>query len=85
MEFSQVADAPGPAPDPGPGPSDIRRGGGARVPVGAAETKPYGAEQVREAYPSAGDTVALIVQSRKGGAKAVPFLQTITLQSQLLS
>ncbi|MGW5664534.1 hypothetical protein ACWEWG_31390 [Streptomyces sp. NPDC003758] len=49
-----------------------------------AETKPYGAEQVREAYLSAGDTLALIVQSRKGGAKAVPFQQTIVLQSELL-
>ncbi|MEV6739305.1 hypothetical protein AB0N14_21190 [Streptomyces sp. NPDC051104] len=49
-----------------------------------AEVKPYGAEQVREAYLSAGDTLAMIVQSRKGGAKAVPFQQTIALQSQLL-
>jgi hypothetical protein len=48
------------------------------------ESKPYGAEQVRQAYLSAGDTVALVVQSRKGGAKAVPFQQTVTLQSQLL-
>lgn len=48
------------------------------------ESKPYGAEQVRQAYLSAGDTVALVVQSRKGGEKAVPFQQTVTLQSQLL-
>ncbi|MET8407639.1 hypothetical protein ABZV34_05930 [Streptomyces sp. NPDC005195] len=48
------------------------------------ETKPYGAEQVREAYLTAGDTLAVIVQSRKGAAKAVPFQQTVTLQSQLL-
>ncbi|MGW3848918.1 hypothetical protein [Streptomyces fagopyri] len=48
------------------------------------ETKPYGAEQVREAYLAAGDTLAVIVQSRKGAAKAVPFQQTVTLQSQLL-
>jgi hypothetical protein len=48
------------------------------------ESKPYGAEEVRQAYLSAGDTVALVVQSRKGGAKAVPFEQTVTLQSQLL-
>ncbi|MFF4973259.1 hypothetical protein [Streptomyces sp. NPDC001083] len=48
------------------------------------ETKPYGAEQVREAYLSAGDTIAVIVQSRKGAAKAVPFQQTVALQSQLL-
>ncbi|MFF3312675.1 hypothetical protein [Streptomyces sp. NPDC002952] len=48
------------------------------------ETKPYGPEQVRQAYLSAGDTMALIVQSRKGHAEAVPFQQTVTLQSQLL-
>lgn len=48
------------------------------------ETKPYGAEQVREAYLAAGDTLAVIVQSRKGAAEAVPFQQTVTLQSQLL-
>ncbi|MFD3311807.1 hypothetical protein [Streptomyces sp. NPDC058694] len=49
------------------------------------ETQPYGVEQVRQAYLSAGDTVALIVQSRKGTAEAVPFRQTVVLQSQLLS
>ncbi|MCX4455088.1 hypothetical protein OOK58_24005 [Streptomyces sp. NBC_01728] len=48
------------------------------------ETKPYGAEQVRQAYLSAGDTLAVIVQSRKGTAKAVPFQQAVVLQSQLL-
>ncbi|MET8132192.1 hypothetical protein ABZ153_30555 [Streptomyces sp. NPDC006290] len=48
------------------------------------ESKPYGAEQVREAYVSAGDTIALVVQSRKGSASAVPFQQTVVLQSQLL-
>ncbi|MFF7882088.1 hypothetical protein ACH40F_42515 [Streptomyces sp. NPDC020794] len=48
------------------------------------EIKPYGAEQVRQAYLSAGDTLALIVQSRKGAARAVPFQQTVVLQSQLL-
>ncbi|MEV6481597.1 hypothetical protein [Streptomyces sp. NPDC051576] len=48
------------------------------------EDKPYGAEEVRQAYLSAGDTLGLIVQSRKGGAKEVPFQQTVTLQSQLL-
>lgn len=48
------------------------------------EPKPYGAEHVRHAYLSAGDTLALIVQSRKGEALAVPFQQTVTLQSQLL-
>ncbi len=48
------------------------------------ETKPYGAEQVRQAYLAAGDVLAVIIQSRKGTAKAVPFQQTVTLQSQLL-
>lgn len=51
-----------------------------------AEAKPYGASQVREAYLVAGDTVALIVQSRKGsgGTPRVPFHQTVILQNQLL-
>ncbi|MFJ3337245.1 hypothetical protein [Streptomyces sp. NPDC086766] len=48
------------------------------------EPRPYGAEQVRQAYLSAGDTIAVITQSRKGGAPAVPFQQTVTLQSELL-
>lgn len=48
------------------------------------EVKPYGAEHVRQAYVQAGDVVALVVQSRKGGAAAVPFQQTVVLQSQLL-
>lgn len=48
------------------------------------EAKPYGAEQVRQAYLTAGDVFAVILQSRKGGAPAVPFQQTVTLQSQLL-
>lgn len=52
--------------------------------VAYTEAKPYGGEQVREAYLSAGDTLAVILQSRKGGAKAVPFWQTVVLQSQLL-
>ncbi|MFE6335480.1 hypothetical protein ACFVOK_20045 [Streptomyces sp. NPDC057798] len=50
-----------------------------------AETKPYGARQVRHAYLTAGDVLALVVQSRKGEALAVPFRQTVTLQSQLLA
>ncbi|MEU2425218.1 hypothetical protein ABZ619_30080 [Streptomyces sp. NPDC007851] len=49
------------------------------------ESKPYGAEEVREAYLAAGDTLALVVQSRKGSAPAVPFQQTVTLQGELLS
>lgn len=49
-----------------------------------AETEPSGDEQVREAYLVAGDTLALIVQSRRGGAARIPFEQTVVLQSQLL-
>ncbi|WP_318202724.1 hypothetical protein [Streptomyces sp. SCL15-4] len=49
------------------------------------ESKPYGAEQVRQAYLVAGDTVAVITQSRKGGVDAVPFRQAVTLQTELLS
>ncbi|WP_330354971.1 hypothetical protein [Streptomyces chartreusis] len=48
------------------------------------ESKPYGAEQVRQAYLVSGDVVGLVVQSRKGGVAAVPFQQTVILQSQLL-
>ncbi|WP_339130216.1 hypothetical protein WJM95_14845 [Streptomyces sp. f51] len=48
------------------------------------EAKPYGAEQVRQAYLVAGDTLGLVVQSRKGAARKIPFQQTVVLQSQLL-
>lgn len=48
------------------------------------EPEPYVGEQVRQAYLTAGDVYAVIIQSRKGGARAVPFQQTVTLQSQLL-
>lgn len=48
------------------------------------EAKPYGAEHIRQAYLVAGDVMGLVVQSRKGGAAAVPFQQTVILQSQLL-
>ncbi|QOV40983.1 hypothetical protein IM697_02975 [Streptomyces ferrugineus] len=48
------------------------------------EAAPSGAEQVRQAYVSAGDVLAVIVQSRKGTAHAVPFRQTVMLQTQLL-
>ncbi|MFJ8858757.1 hypothetical protein ACIRD8_10000 [Streptomyces sp. NPDC102451] len=48
--------------------------------------EPHGAEQVRYAYVLAGDTVALVVHSRKGkaGTETVPFHQTLILQNQLL-
>ncbi|MGW4561447.1 hypothetical protein ACWEN3_03235 [Streptomyces sp. NPDC004561] len=48
------------------------------------EARPYGAEHVRQAYIVAGDVVGLVVQSRRGGAKEVPFQQTVVLQEQLL-
>ncbi|RDG37043.1 hypothetical protein [Streptomyces corynorhini] len=48
------------------------------------EPEPYGATQTRHAYIVAGDTLALIVQERKGGSPAVPFHQTTILQNQLL-
>ncbi|MEW2498002.1 hypothetical protein AB0942_31360 [Streptomyces nodosus] len=50
-----------------------------------AEAKPYGAEQVRQAYLTAGDTLAVILQTRKGAAHAVPFHQTVALQGELLA
>ncbi|MEU3857167.1 hypothetical protein AB0F03_07305 [Streptomyces sp. NPDC028722] len=59
--------------------------GGEVTLVPYAEMKPYGAEQVRQAYLAAGDTVAIITQARKGGADAVPFRQTVTLQTELLT
>ncbi|MFG2559192.1 hypothetical protein [Streptomyces sp. NPDC048496] len=51
-----------------------------------AEGKPYGSEQVRHAHVLSGDTLALVIQSRKGkaGTERVPFHQTLILQNQLL-
>ncbi|MFH9618920.1 hypothetical protein ACH4MM_35175 [Streptomyces pratensis] len=51
-----------------------------------SEAEPYAAEQVRHGYVLAGDTLALVVHSRKGkaGTDAVPFHQTLILQNQLL-
>lgn len=48
------------------------------------EPEPYGAEQVRQAYLGAGDVLAVVLQSRRGGTEPVPFQQTVVLQSQLL-
>ncbi|MFC8825033.1 hypothetical protein ACFT9I_06700 [Streptomyces sp. NPDC057137] len=48
------------------------------------EVAPRGPVHVRHAYISAGDTLALVIQSRKGSAPAVPFNQTVILQDQLL-
>ncbi|WP_328512364.1 hypothetical protein OG842_18250 [Streptomyces sp. NBC_00376] len=50
------------------------------------EAKPYGEARVRHGYVVAGDTLALVVQSRKGeeSTRSVPFHQTVILQNQLL-
>ncbi|OMI87812.1 hypothetical protein BSZ07_20370 [Streptomyces sp. M1013] len=48
------------------------------------EPEPYGAEQVRQAYLGAGDVLAVVLQTRKDGAAAVPFHQTVALQGRLL-
>ncbi|MEU4350076.1 hypothetical protein [Streptomyces sp. NPDC023838] len=48
------------------------------------EVKPYGPEQVRQAYVLAGDVLAVVVQSRAGTTSAVPFEQTVVLQNELL-
>ncbi|MGW7467504.1 hypothetical protein ACWGJT_23185 [Streptomyces xantholiticus] len=48
------------------------------------EAAPRGPVHVRHAYVTAGDTVALVVVSRKGTAPLVPFHQTVILQNQLL-
>ncbi|WP_443054585.1 hypothetical protein [Streptomyces sp. NBC_00334] len=48
------------------------------------EPEPYGGEQVREAYLGAGDVLAVVLQSRAGGAGEVPFQQTVALQTRLL-
>ncbi|MFC9593109.1 hypothetical protein ACFTUC_25425 [Streptomyces sp. NPDC056944] len=48
------------------------------------EEKPYGPEQTRWAYIQAGDTFAVVTQTRKGGTLTVPFQQTVALQAQLL-
>ncbi|MFE5481736.1 hypothetical protein [Streptomyces sp. NPDC056527] len=45
---------------------------------------PQNADQTRWAYIQAGDTLALVTQTRKGQALQVPFQQTVTLQNQLL-
>ncbi|GLX51209.1 hypothetical protein Shyhy01_41590 [Streptomyces hygroscopicus subsp. hygroscopicus] len=43
-----------------------------------------GAEHVRRAYPLAGDVIGIVVRSRKGGTRTVPFRQTVVLREQLL-
>ncbi|KAF4407113.1 MULTISPECIES: hypothetical protein [Streptomyces] len=49
------------------------------------ERKPRGERHVRHGYFVSGDTIAMIVQSREGYTPAVPFRQTVVLQTQLLS
>lgn len=49
------------------------------------ERRPYGAEHVRQAYLSAGDVLAVVLQSREGTVGTGPFVQTLALQSQLLA
>ncbi|OKK08112.1 hypothetical protein AMK26_03525 [Streptomyces sp. CB03234] len=49
------------------------------------ERPPYGAEQTRHAYLPVGDTVAFLVHEKQGGAAAVPFHQSMILQTQLLT
>ncbi|MFJ8658529.1 hypothetical protein [Streptomyces sp. NPDC093795] len=65
-----------------------RVAGDVRVPDVSAyaygEAKPYGPEQTCWAYIQAGDTLAVVTQTRKGGALTVPFQQTVALQAQLL-
>ncbi|MFE4691540.1 hypothetical protein ACFRH6_15955 [Streptomyces sp. NPDC056749] len=72
----------GPVADPGWSSSDGTEATTVRV-YTESET---GAQEVRHAYVLAGDTVALLVQTRKdaAGAKAVPFHQAVVLQNQLL-
>ncbi|MEU0370423.1 hypothetical protein ABZ070_09195 [Streptomyces sp. NPDC006283] len=48
------------------------------------EAAPRGPVHVRHAYVTAGDTIALVVVSRKGTVPLVPFHQTVILQNQLL-
>jgi hypothetical protein len=49
------------------------------------EPRPYGTEHVRQAYLSAGDVLAVVLQSRAGTVATVPFAQTVALQSRLLA
>lgn len=49
-----------------------------------SQVKTGGGASTRYAFLNAGDTLALVVQSRKGPLPAVPFHQTVRLQAQLL-
>ncbi|MET8294752.1 hypothetical protein ACGFY6_26875 [Streptomyces sp. NPDC048387] len=48
------------------------------------ESDAFGDDQTRVGCVQAGDIQALVLQSRKGGAAAVPLHQTVILQDQLL-
>ncbi|MEV6356190.1 hypothetical protein [Streptomyces hydrogenans] len=48
------------------------------------EAEPYGPRQTRWSLIQAGDTFAVVTQTRKGGTLTVPFQQTVALQAQLL-
>ncbi|MGA5873014.1 hypothetical protein [Streptomyces cinereoruber] len=65
-----------------------RVAGDVRVPDVTAyaykEKAPYGPEETLWAHIRAGDTLAVITQTREGGALTVPFRQTLVLQAQLL-
>ncbi|MFJ6798289.1 hypothetical protein [Streptomyces sp. NPDC091268] len=49
-----------------------------------SEAAPFGDEQVKIGCIQSGDLRAVVFQTRKGGAAAVPFHQTVILQDQLL-
>ncbi|MEE4545740.1 hypothetical protein V2S66_27695 [Streptomyces sp. V4-01] len=51
---------------------------------GHAERPPFGATAARYAWIYAGDTIALVVQARKGSVAEAPFVQTVRLQAQML-
>ncbi|MFD9425219.1 MULTISPECIES: hypothetical protein [unclassified Streptomyces] len=51
-----------------------------------SEKAPFGGEHVRQAYSVAGDTLALVIHTRKGKEETarIPFQQSLILQNQLL-
>jgi hypothetical protein len=76
-----VAGAPEVTLDTRPPPSSIPVGTQLTV---QSEDRPYGATATRYAYIGSGDTLGLVVQTRKGSVAEVPFEQTVRLQAQLL-
>ncbi|MER6217391.1 hypothetical protein ABT213_25490 [Streptomyces sp. NPDC001674] len=74
--------------EPDPAWDKAREGQPAPKPDGITvlrESVPFGDEQTRAGCVQSGDIQALILQSRKGGAEAVPLHQAVILQRQLLS